>query len=510
MADIKILDFARDVNANKQALIRHCKQNGKNATQEMSLSQVVGINNSINLERPNGACRIRYINYNGEILDIKYANIGDPIPEPTVVPTSSDTRIAFDRWVCTTEASTVEGDIDFGALFKNVVEIEVGEQKLSPIILDCIFTDEIGLSPKINLYKGSATVYIDWGDGTVDTVTSSATQHTYQAKGKYSIKIYGTNDTWQFSNSLNNNMLGSATYACALKKAIWSNTVTYLPSYTFHGCKSLEEVVLTNAITNAGGDTLYACESLAGIIIPKSIRTIPDYMCHSCSSLKNIVIENSISKIGVSSFHYCRSLADLILPNSITSLDQQAISQCYALERIVLPKSLVSVGNSALSGASFQSLILPITITSIGSNAFTECRRLTELVIPSSVATIGSGALSNCYALTNLIMPNAITSIRSDMLNECKALSNLSLPVNFAQSLGLSDSKNLTKECLLDIGIKLKDLTNATAQTLTFSKTTSIILDTTYVNNLGEIDNASATTLREFMQNKNWTISILS
>jgi hypothetical protein len=128
-----------------------------------------------------------------------------------------------------------------------------------------------------------------------------------------------------------------------------------------------------------------------------------------------------------------------------------------------------------------KTLELPSSVTSVHLEGL---ETLEEITIPSGVTTL---TLANGY-FTNLkrlvINSSNITSF-SVTLNNCARLLEVVLPTDFNFALNLITHKSLTKESIVDMLYKLKDLTGATAKTLT--------LGTDNLNKLTDEEKAIAT-----------------
>jgi surface protein len=132
------------------------------------------------------------------------------------------------------------------------------------------------------------------------------------------------------------------------------------------------------------------------------------------------------------------------------------------------------------------------------SGMFNNCAALTTLDLgnfDTSAVTDMSYMFNNCAALTTLDLGNfdtsAVTSM-SNMFNNCVALTTITGVISGIKiSLSFSSSP-LSRESALVIINGLADLTGETAQTLTLSSTTKVLLT--------DADKLIAT-------NKNWTIA---
>ena len=69
------------------------------------------------------------------------------------------------------------------------------------------------------------------------------------------------------------------------------NSVTYIGSYAFSRCSSLESVTIPNSVTSIGEGAFYDCSSLESVTIPNSVTSIEDYAFSGCNDLKTIYMQ---------------------------------------------------------------------------------------------------------------------------------------------------------------------------------------------------------------------------
>lgn len=80
---------------------------------------------------------------------------------------------------------------------------------------------------------GTYNIWVDWGDGTYDNITSYnsiKTLHTYPAPGEYTVKITGDRFNWQFGTSVNDRLK---------LKSISSWGKLKFSTYSFFGCSNV-------------------------------------------------------------------------------------------------------------------------------------------------------------------------------------------------------------------------------------------------------------------------------
>ena len=95
-----------------------------------------------------------------------------------------------------------------------------------------------------------------------------------------------------------------------------SNTVKYICSDAFEGCKNLGCLYLSNNLISLGG--FRDCSGLSSITIPNSVTTIDVCAFEGCSGLTSITIPNSVTYIGMEAFRNCTGLTSVIIGSNVT------------------------------------------------------------------------------------------------------------------------------------------------------------------------------------------------
>lgn len=262
---------------------------------------------------------------------------------------------------------------------------------------------------KITIYSENRTnaANIDWGDGTIETITSTFDlEHTYANPGEY-IVVLDINGSW------------SAEENKFLKKVRHGNGTTM---GNFRYCEALETVNVPKGIKLSN----YQCQNcrlLKFIIIPNGVETITDQLFSSCSSLKSISIPKSITRINYGSLQSCYNLTNIVFPDGVVNIGQYALSSCSSLKNITIPDGTTTIESYAFQNCySLKNILIPDSIQSIGNSVFTYCSSLTSITIPNNVTSIGRSTFSNCYSLTNITIPDSVTSIGSSAFSECSIL----------------------------------------------------------------------------------------
>lgn len=348
-----------------------------------------------------GQYLIRFIDYDGTILKEARTNNGGSVTPPS---DPVHDGLTFQGWnYASTAYTNVTSDVDVGAMYITTD----GKTKLKIRL-----TTASGLSPTLYLNKSNtATMTIEWGDSTSETVSVSGNfnrSHTYASTGDYTISISITSGigTYKFgSGSTTTTVVGGSTqvYRDTLLKAYVGDNVTVINAYSFYICRSLTEISLTNYINTIGYAAFGSCNSLKGAIIPNNTTTL-DNTFVSCYSITNISLPVTLTTISSNVFQYCYSLNYIIIPNTVTVIGDNAF-QNTTVKAINIPSGITSIGNSTfISSSALKKIILPSTINNIGSSAFQNCYTIKYYVFLSTSPPV----LSSTNAFTGIVSSTKI------------------------------------------------------------------------------------------------------
>ena len=199
-----------------------------------------------------------------------------------------------------------------------------------------------------SILDSSQPIYIDWGDGTVEKLTSSISQksHTYKTVGNFTVKI--NNNITSFAPSYSNSTWCGTTsqnrYTFKGMLTTGSN-VTSLPTYAFYYCQAMTNI-----------DFMETCWS--------TVISLPNYCFYYCSGLISIQGAKRFTSLGSYCFQYCSGLTgvqDLSEFKFTTLHNSYTFANCTNVTQWILPdgftgtsfasymfsnnNSLVSVGN---------------------------------------------------------------------------------------------------------------------------------------------------------------------
>lgn len=183
--------------------------------------------------------------------------------------------------------------------------------------------------------------WIDWGDGTVDSITTTGT-HTYTSAGTYTVKLSNA-ATWFKINSSSPINKASVTDIIS-----WGANITSANN-TFEGCTSLALTSLPawpEGLTTASY-TFYGCDKLALTSLPAWPEGLTDAyaMFQNCTSLAAKIPSWPSGLTNASyMFRGCTSLtgawtedADSLMPTTITSHDDTVTDASDAVRSLFYP-----------------------------------------------------------------------------------------------------------------------------------------------------------------------------
>lgn len=326
---------------------------------------------------------------------------------------------------------------------------------------------------------GVGNIYIDWGDGTsttVSTTTATNSEKTYTSGGTYSTQGYNTwkitisgdagtritlatfvNPTYwgsgnQFPNGLLEEYYGDNTLITLSGLHFVSTTK---PNFTNLYYSKLPETI-TGA--TSAQNAYINCANLQRVVLPTSMPGLAacDSFFSGCLSLQSVTFPQDATAITnlSSAFNTCNSLTGVTLPptlNSVTNLTS-TFSGCFSLGNLILP----ATPSNALYSSTFLNCynLLNIEIKSFGTSAsidtqnmFNSCVSLEYIKLPTTVngASVFNAAqmFQTCRSLKSCILPtNMNCSSLANTFNNCSSLAYVSLPTSMASLTTMSNTFN--------------------------------------------------------------------
>jgi hypothetical protein len=307
--------------------------------------------------------------------------------------------------------------------------------------------------------RTSGNIYIDWGDGTIDTITTVSsidTSHIYSTGGTpcsrgyntWKIRIYG-DATCVITNARHipnfSATGGSPYYGIGLLEAYFGDgtcsTSAFFANY------------FTSYSTTLGFGNFMMLEYVK---LPATVSWTSQMqnMFQTCNNLYVVVMPTSASSLSILNltFNGCYNLLDIVFPSNATKITQlsSVFSSCQKLRSVTLPATLNSCTTmaSAFNGCvALKNITLPsINLLNSLQTTFAGCFSLQWVKITSMPAPVStgtavtfSGAFQTCTKLQNIYLPNSCSSNAiydfSNAFNGCNNLKNIVLPTNFNASV---------------------------------------------------------------------------
>jgi hypothetical protein len=383
----------------------------------------------------------------------------------------------------------------------NEVQFLVADTALKAFAIETIFT------------RTSGNIYIDWGDGVTDTITTTAstiTNHVYSTGGTPCSRGYNTFKIriYRDATCVITNVKHIANFAVTGGNTFYN--VGVLEAYFGDGTMDGISSSLFSSLLGAGSAATFVDLEYVKLPISVTWYSSMEYMFQNCTNLYKVIMPVYASGLGslLSTFSGCSNLLDITLPTNATSITTlqttfsncknlrtvsfpttlnscttmvQAVSGCSSLKNIVLPSmdlctSLQSTFGScaSLQWIKFTSLPAPTVInTAINmSAAFTACPNLQNVYFPSTCSGNAvynvSSAFFNCWNLKNILLPtNFDASTISSFFNSCYSLTR----VTFQSPMpSLTDMTSAFSSCILLNSITLPATVGASVNlTTTFS-----------------------------------------
>ena len=144
------------------------------------------------------------------------------------------------------------------------------------------------------------------------------------------------------------------------------------------------------------GERAFAGTSILSVSMPDSVLYIASWAFVGCKQLKTVRFSDNIQLILEEAFQDCESLEQVILPKNLKELGQYAFGNCLAVQKIWIPKTLEKWGWSPFIGnISVKEIVFEEGLKKIGSyGAFAGCQ-VEVLRIPASVESIADIAFTS-------------------------------------------------------------------------------------------------------------------
>jgi len=293
-------------------------------------------------------------------------------------------------------------------------------------------------------------LYIDWGDGIIDTITTSTsttTNHTYTGgTGTPCSRGY---ETWKVRVYVD--------AGAQITEALFVRPTYYVLSTLrgsaglleeYYGDGTIETASYLHYIDTTNTPRFNNLEYSKLPSVMTSATTMFEFTYYQCPALRKIVMPisapNATSILGLISG--CNSIEEIILPQdmiNITTANSMATT-CPMLVNVVFPPTMNSCsdfGFAFFNSSSLGSIQLPQTNSATNfQQIFSNCRMLLNVEIKSwssAITTINmASAFNGCSSLEDVKLPPSITSgatmTMTSTFASCPSLKSFtSFPINF-------------------------------------------------------------------------------
>ena len=310
-----------------------------------------------------GKYRVRFFDYDGTILKTVYTDGGE-VTAPSV---PEHERLLFQEW--NNDFDDISSDLDVGAIYTT---------KSGMSEFDFDLNAQTGKSVTMRFRLLSGTLTLDWGDETIETITTLGTAeytHEYSSYGKYTVKVAGD---WHNADGIvrSSNYCLVAAYFCNVPKliAFFVNTAKSLKRLTF----SADNYV------SSWGYAMQGTNSLTHVNIPRGVVATPLFMTNS--GIRSISLPNTMTALGQNSFQNCPALKEIILPQSLTKIDAGLFADAnVGFSEITIPVNVTEIGTLAFRARYSLSKVVmkPTTPPSLAADSFPADGSLKEIIVPA-------------------------------------------------------------------------------------------------------------------------------
>jgi hypothetical protein len=350
---------------------------------------------------------------------------------------------------------------------------------------------------------GVGNIYIDWGDGTTDTVSTiglTNTSHTYTTPGTpcslgydtYKVRIYGdagtritrasftTTPTQQsglaiigvleayYGNTTVDNMslcnfdsasgIGSFMYLEYLKFPSVMNAPVSLDAL-LRGNTALAKVIMPQSLPNVGSmlRTFEACVSLQEITLPQDLNpTSMNGTFIGCSSLTGATFPSSMNATTniINLFYQCYNLTSIKLPAlPVSTSYNSTFFNCRSLITIEIPSftsgaTTIDLSSMFIGCSSLEYVKMPTTVVAgtvfTTTSMFQNCINLKSFIFPTNFnASTLASMFQGCSSLSTCIMPTSMPSLTS-MVSTFNAanLQEITLPTTVGATIDMTSTFN--------------------------------------------------------------------
>jgi hypothetical protein len=136
-------------------------------------------------------------------------------------------------------------------------------------------------------------------------------------------------------------------------------TVTYIATGCFGGCKYLEKIDIPDSVTDIDGWAFRDCKSLKTCDIPAGVKYIGEYAFAGCYEMKSFDLPVGINTIYPGTFGNCIRLTTIKIPENVSEIGYSAFFGCSSLESVEFNDGLENIKDYAFGNCpNFMSIRL--------------------------------------------------------------------------------------------------------------------------------------------------------
>lgn len=219
-------------------------------------------------------------------------------------------------------------------------------------------------------------------------------------------------------------------------------TVTEISDKAFWKCSLMTKVEIPQSVTYVGSFGFNGCESLDSLVFPNDDLAFSAwYVCGGCKNLTYVRLPANLKALSYDMFSDCENLESIHIPESCTEWRTYTFFRCYKLKHVNIPYGVETIGQAAFYECyELENLEIPPTVTTIEKQAFTRCKKIRTFNLPNSVTTFGWETFEECTLLKHLTLPSHMKNLKDGgCLDKCSGISEVTIPAeidDFTYGLG--------------------------------------------------------------------------
>ncbi len=421
---------------------------------------------------------VRYLNYDGSLLDIQYVYYGDGVQYTGLTPTKPAegayqyTFIGWDK-----DIITIYEDTDFTAQY---------EESYRTLVVTYVNYDGSKLYETTTEYGGSAEyvgdtptrpaegrndfVFSKWSVSTEIVYSNIEVRAIYEAvdrKGTtglvysfesdtstYTVTGYSGDETEIFIpkeydgpngkchvGRVNSNAFA---YNYTITSIFVEDYVEELSSYAFAYCYNLKEVRLSQRLRIIG-DKAFSNTKIESLILPATVETVNSQAFYGFSNVDKVSVdsknpflsikdgflfdkEGKVLKMAMFDDSYAQNHKTITIPEGTTEIANNALKFRYYIEKVIFPSTLEVIGENAFYNSYYiKELVFNDGLKEIKNYAFYACYNIEKLEFPESLESIGSYAFWDDNYLTSITFNNSPAIIGSSAFGSSENLTSVEL-----------------------------------------------------------------------------------